>query len=310
MPAASARREGGLASRTPSGWCSGATRRSTRPATRAASCGSCTTSTKRVQAHYADSTTPNATGRSQPRSGTTPSTAPQREPDAEDVLREINGYDVATGAPRARLRRAARPTARPRAAAGSTPACFADGVNQAAPARRPATSTQPGGWVSPEWGWAWPANRRMLYNRASADPDGQAVVASARSTSGGTRSRAGGRATTSPTSRSTSRPDYRAPEDGGKGMDAISGDDPFIMMADGRGWLYSPSGLLDGPLPTHYEPIESPVAQPAVPDGRRQPGGDPLGAARATRATPTGDPRYPRRRDDVPADRAPHRRRR
>jgi formate dehydrogenase major subunit len=42
-------------------------------------------------------------------------------------------------------------------------------------------------------------------------------------------------------------------------MDAISGDDPFIMMADGRAWLYTPSGLLDGPMPTHYEPVESPV---------------------------------------------------
>jgi formate dehydrogenase major subunit len=31
------------------------------------------------------------------------------------------------------------------------------------------------------------------------------------------------------------------------------------MMGDGRAWLYAPSGLLDGPLPTHYEPIESPV---------------------------------------------------
>jgi formate dehydrogenase major subunit len=42
-------------------------------------------------------------------------------------------------------------------------------------------------------------------------------------------------------------------------MDAISGTDPFIMMGDGRAWLYAPAGLLDGPLPTHYEPIESPV---------------------------------------------------
>src|SRR3712207_5915303 len=56
----------------------------------------------------------------------------------------------------------------------------------------------------------------------------------------------------------TKRPEYKAPADA-EGMDAISGDDPFIMMADGRAWLYSPSGLLDGPLPTHYEPFESPV---------------------------------------------------
>ena len=53
-------------------------------------------------------------------------------------------------------------------------------------------------------------------------------------------------------------PDYR-PEPGAKGMSALSGIDPFIMMADGKGWLYSPAGLMDGPMPTHYEPLESPV---------------------------------------------------
>ena len=45
----------------------------------------------------------------------------------------------------------------------------ADGVNQAA-RRKPG---QEQNWVANEWGWAWPANRRILYNRASADPDGK-----------------------------------------------------------------------------------------------------------------------------------------
>ena len=31
------------------------------------------------------------------------------------------------------------------------------------------------------------------------------------------------------------------------------------MQADGRGWLFVPQGLMDGPLPAHYEPHESPV---------------------------------------------------
>jgi formate dehydrogenase major subunit len=38
----------------------------------------------------------------------------------------------------------------------------------------------------------------------------------------------------------------------------LSGAEPFIMQADGRGWLYVPTGLADGPLPTHYEPQDSP----------------------------------------------------
>ena len=56
----------------------------------------------------------------------------------------------------------------------------------------------------------------------------------------------------------TKPPDYRPPE-GAVGVEALRGDDPFIMQADGKAWLFAPNGLLDGPLPTHYEPHESPV---------------------------------------------------
>src|SRR5699024_2939037 len=53
-------------------------------------------------------------------------------------------------------------------------------------------------------------------------------------------------------------PSYRAPVDA-KGPAALDGTDAFIMQADGRGWLFAPKGLSDGPLPTHYEPHESPA---------------------------------------------------
>ncbi|MEO6703580.1 MAG: molybdopterin dinucleotide binding domain-containing protein, partial [Jatrophihabitantaceae bacterium] len=53
-------------------------------------------------------------------------------------------------------------------------------------------------------------------------------------------------------------PSYR-PEPGTSGVAGLAGDDPFIMQADGKAWLFAPSGLLDGPLPSHYEPAESPV---------------------------------------------------
>jgi formate dehydrogenase major subunit len=46
------------------------------------------------------------------------------------------------------------------------------------------------------------------------------------------------------------------------GLDSQSGTDPFIMKDDGKGWLYVPTGLVDGPLPAHYEPLESPVKNP------------------------------------------------
>ena len=42
-------------------------------------------------------------------------------------------------------------------------------------------------------------------------------------------------------------------------MAAIAGNQPFIMKPDGLGWLYAPGAVKDGPLPTHYEPVESPV---------------------------------------------------
>jgi formate dehydrogenase major subunit len=55
----------------------------------------------------------------------------------------------------------------------------------------------------------------------------------------------------------TKAPDYEPPEDAKK-MEAIRGDKPFTLHPDGRGWLYAPTGLVDGPLPAHYEPQESP----------------------------------------------------
>jgi formate dehydrogenase major subunit len=59
----------------------------------------------------------------------------------------------------------------------------------------------------------------------------------------------------------TMRPDY-VPYDGASAEKALRGTDPFVMQSDGRGWLFVPSGLIDGPLPTHYEPQESPFANP------------------------------------------------
>ena len=99
-------------------------------------------------------------------------------------------------------------------------------------------------------------------------------------------------------------PEYR-PEPDARAMDAIGGADPFMMMADGRAWLYTPSGLLDGPLPTFYEPVESPVPNLLYPKRNANPA--------AIRWQRPENP-YPRKRrpalsaggDHVPADRASH----
>jgi formate dehydrogenase major subunit len=240
---------------------------------------------KRVQAHYADSTAK----RDWPIVNCLwdyTEVGPTADPSAEDVLREVSGYVVATGEP---VDGFAQLEDDGTTASGCWiySGVYADGVNQAR-RRDPGDLEAPGGWVSPNWAWAWPANRRVLYNRASADPEGNPWSERKRYIWWDGEKWTGYDVPDFPVDKP---PSYRAPH-GANGMDAISGDDPFIMMADGRGWLYAPSGLLDGPLPAHYEPFESPLPNPLYPEVHANPA-----ALRWTRpdnphAQP-GDPRYP-----------------
>src|SRR6266542_2216276 len=124
-----------------------------------------------------------------------------------------------------------------------------DGVNKA-------NSRKSRDYLGHGWGFAWPSDRRIIYNRASARPDGspwserKKLVwwASEKWTGIDVPGFVKGKA-----------PGYE-PEPGAEGLDAIPGDAPFILHEDGLGWLYVPKGLQDGPLPTHYEPLESPVS--------------------------------------------------
>ncbi len=187
-----------------------------------------------------------------------PTEGPLGEPSAQAVLAEING----TG-PDGPLSAYTQLKADGSTACGCWIYCgvAADGVNQSA--RR--TPGEEQDWVAAKWGWAWPANRRILYNRASADPDGKPW--SERKKLLWWDPEAGddgsGRWTGSdvPDFIPDRPPDFE-PEQGAKGPDAIGGRDPFIMQTDGKAWLYAPSGLADGPLPSHYEPPESPVHNP------------------------------------------------
>ncbi len=174
-----------------------------------------------------------------------------REPSAEAVLREING----TGPEGAALSAYTELKADGSTACGCWIYCgvYADEVNQSA--RRKPGSEQ--SWVAPEWGWAWPANRRTLYNRASADPDGNPwSEAKAYVWWDGDAGKWTGHDVPDFI---LDREPHSVPPEGAKGPDAIGGSDPFIMQTDGKGWLFASAGLADGPLPSHYEPPESPV---------------------------------------------------
>ncbi len=174
------------------------------------------------------------------------------EPSASDVLRHMNGIDLRTG-------RTVDGYFDLKADGSTACGCwiysgvYAGETNQAR-RRTPHTRTGP---YDAEWGWTWPLNRRVLYNRASADPDGQPW--SERKKLVWWDAEAGEWTGHDTPDFERTKPPHYQPAEGASGPDALSGSDAFIMMRDGKAWLFAPAGLADGPLPTHYEPHESPM---------------------------------------------------
>ncbi len=222
------------------------------------------------------------------------------EPDALLVLKEINGYytrppdqgDTHDSGHTYTLRDAPHvPNFTVLKTDGST-ACGSwiySGVYPE-PGKNRAASRNPEGRTFLEWGFSWPANRRILYNRASADPQGRPWSErkkyvwwdeEAKKWTG----------YDVPDFPITKPPDYQ-PEPGAVGIDAHSGADPFIMKPDGKGWLFVPKGLKDGPLPTHYEAAESPVKN-ALYQQQSNPAALYFRDRPDNRLSPVGDPNYP-----------------
>jgi formate dehydrogenase major subunit len=183
---------------------------------------------------------------------------PTADPSAEAVLQEINGYGSDGQLVKTSIQ--LRDDGSTRCGCWIYCGVYADGVNHAAD-RKPAREQD---WVAADWGWAWPANRRQLYNRASADPAGKPWSERKALVWWDGEKWTGHDVPDFPV---RTPPDY-VPPPGATAVAALAGDDPFIMQTDGKAWLFAPAGLVDGPMPTHYEPAETPhvnMLHPAQP---------------------------------------------
>jgi formate dehydrogenase major subunit len=199
------------------------------------------------------------------------------EPSALKIMREINGY--VTGNPEehlpgfAALKDDGSTTCASWIYSGIYPK---PGIENLKAASRIPDPEGPGS-ANLGWGYAWPANRRILYNRASARPDGTPwseekawIYWDPDKVDPATGKPGMWTGADVPDFAATKAPDAQ-PEEGGIGLNALSGTDAFIMKADGKGWLFTPTGLVDGPLPTHYEPRESPVPNLLYPQQQNSP---------------------------------------
>src|SRR4051794_12033073 len=151
-----------------------------------------------------------------------PTQGPHAEPDAEAILQEINGRhaDGSFVSKYQELKDDGTTTCGSWIHAG----IYADGVNQAA--RKKPGSEQ--NWIAPEWGWAWPGNRRILYNRASADPQGNPWSERKRYVWWDGQEEKWQSLGDEPDFEPEKAPDYEPPRNA-KGMEAIKGSSPFIL---------------------------------------------------------------------------------
>jgi formate dehydrogenase major subunit len=212
-----------------------------------------------------------------------PTSTPHDEPRIESVLEEINGRSTTTGTLVDGFRSLS--------ADGSTSCgCWIYSGICPSEGRNRADDRHASGPYGHGWGFTWPADRRILYNRASARPDGAPWSERKKLV---WWDASGGRWTGLDTPDFTiDKPPSYTPPAGAIGDAAIPGHAPFIMHDDGLGWIWVASGLKDGPLPAHYEPLESPVRNPLY---RQQvnPAVDPKARADNAYARSPADTAYP-----------------
>jgi formate dehydrogenase major subunit len=123
--------------------------------------------------------------------------------------------------------------------------------------QRRGTDDPSGLGIYPNWGWSWPANRRVMYNRASCDLSGKPWDPERRQVWWNEEQQRWV---------GNDVPDFKADS---KPSDHMG---PFIMNPEGVGRIFGPlAAFADGPFPEHYEPVESPVANPLHPNQSNNP---------------------------------------
>lgn len=176
------------------------------------------------------------------------------EPVVEDVLREINGYSLPE---RKQLQHIKDLKNDGSTACGAWIYC---GVFPKENYNR-AHERNPKDLLGHGWGFAWPNDCRIIYNRASARPDGKPWSERKKLVWWDEEKKQWTGLDNADYDKEMP-PDRPANIQGGHGTDALGGSRPFTLHPDGVGWLYVASGLKDGPLPAHYEPLESPIKNP------------------------------------------------
>jgi formate dehydrogenase major subunit len=184
------------------------------------------------------------------------------EPKVEEVLQEINGYTVADHTLVSGFGELK--------ADGSTACgCWIYAGVFPRPGENRANQRNSRDLWGHGWGFAWPADRRILYNRASARPDGQ-PWSERKKLVWWDEQKKEWTGLDVPDFTRTKPPNYEPPPHA-QGDEALAGDKPFILHPDGTGWIFAPKGMADGPLPTHYEGLESPVSNPIYPGQQSNP---------------------------------------
>jgi formate dehydrogenase major subunit len=208
----------------------------------------------------------------------------EQEPKVSEVLKEINGWTVADHKQLPHIQNLKNDGA---TACGAWIYC---GVYPEE-GRNRADERDPKDLLGHGWGFSWPNDCRIIYNRASARPDGKPWSERKKLVwwDEGKKEWTG-----------LDNADYKkdlAPTtpddlDSGVGVVGLGGARPFTLHSDGVGWIYVASGLKDGPLPTHYEPLESVIKNPLY-----QQQTDPASQKKERPDNPyaqeVADPRYP-----------------